>query len=35
MIFFLLFQICVPMSMEFDELVKARDNPTEESQSKA
>lgn len=29
----LLFQICVPMSMEFDELVKARENPTEETQS--
>uniref|UniRef100_A0A4W5RYL5 Splicing factor 3a, subunit 3 n=1 Tax=Hucho hucho TaxID=62062 RepID=A0A4W5RYL5_9TELE len=26
-------EICVPMSMEFDELVKARENPTEETQS--
>ena len=28
------FQICVPMSVEFDELMKARDNPSEEAQSK-
>ncbi|XP_010871751.2 splicing factor 3A subunit 3 [Esox lucius] len=26
-------EICVPMSVEFDELVKARENPTEESQN--
>nr|ACI67355.1 Splicing factor 3A subunit 3 [Salmo salar] len=26
-------EICVPMSMEFDELVKARENPTEETQN--
>lgn len=28
------FQICVPMSVEFEELMKARDNPSEEAQSK-
>lgn len=27
-------QICVPMSVEFEELLKARDNPSEEAQSK-
>lgn len=27
-------QICVPMSVEFEELIKARDNPSEEAQSK-
>uniref|UniRef100_A0A674D882 Splicing factor 3a, subunit 3 n=1 Tax=Salmo trutta TaxID=8032 RepID=A0A674D882_SALTR len=26
-------EICVPMSVEFDELVKARENPTEETQN--
>lgn len=28
------FQISVPMSVEFDELAKARENPTEEMASK-
>lgn len=28
-------QICVPMSVEFEELIKARDNPSEEAQSKS
>uniref|UniRef100_A0A8C9EWB3 Splicing factor 3a subunit 3 n=1 Tax=Pavo cristatus TaxID=9049 RepID=A0A8C9EWB3_PAVCR len=27
-------EICVPMSVEFEELLKARDNPSEEAQSK-
>lgn len=27
-------QICVPMSVEFEELLKARENPSEEAQSK-
>ncbi len=29
------FQICVPMSVEFEELMKAKDNPSEEAQSKS
>ena len=27
-------QISIPMSVEFEELMKARDNPSEEAQSK-
>ncbi|KAF4100081.1 hypothetical protein G5714_018277 [Onychostoma macrolepis] len=27
------FQICVPMSVEFEELMKAKDNPSEEAQN--
>lgn len=33
--FCLFLKICVPMSVEFEELLKARDNPSEEAQSKS